>query len=132
MTDEARGIHLGEHGAMAAKPPAQAHLQTTSDDKPTGEGRLARLARVYAVGGLPRRLGYAFAETGALWLYGTAALLGVSLFGAWLRIPLIGTWKSWTLPIDIGWGVRSDVISYGALTALLALYFCWRGARATD
>ena len=96
------------------------------------ESRVARLARVYAVGGLPRRLAYAFVDTSAVWLYGAAVLLGVSLFGAWLRIPLIGTWKSWTLPIDIGWGLRADPISYGALATLLAVFFCWQGALASD
>ncbi len=89
-------------------------------------------ARVYSVGTAPRRLANALLPTGAIWLYGAGLLQVVSLFTPWIQVPLINAWSAWLLPIDLGWGFRSGVISYGVLVAMLALFFFWRGAQVTD
>jgi len=89
-------------------------------------------ARVFSVGTLPRRLANVFLPTGALWLFGAGALLVISLFTPWLQVPLVNTWTSWELPIDLGWGVKSDAITYGMLVSILALCFFWQGVRVAD
>lgn len=48
------------------------------------------------------------------------ALLGASVL-SWLKVPLIIRYSSWSLPVDVGWGVRSPHFSYGLLCFLIAL-----------
>jgi len=54
-------------------------------------------------------------------IVGGLIMLGASV-SPWLVDPLLGSSLAWKLPIDIGWQVRTGIVSYGLLCLIAALY----------
>jgi len=104
----------------------------SSQRTPHAPSSSAPTKRAYSTGNVAKRLRRTFVRTGAVWLYGAAVCLGIAAFSPWISAPLIDSWQSWQLPIDMGWSLSAPVVSYGLLTLSVAAYLFWRAALATD
>lgn len=62
----------------------------------------------------------ALLETRAVWPLLAAACLIAAVALPWVRIPLIGAMGALGLPLELGWGIHTSVLSYGLLCLLVA------------
>jgi len=72
----------------------------------------------------------ALLETHAIWPLLAAACLIAALSLPWVRIPLIGATGALGLPVELGWGIHSGILSYGLLCLLVAALCCVVGVLA--
>lgn len=64
--------------------------------------------------------GRSLARSGAVWPILAIVALALASGVTWTHVPLISLTNSWAAPVDIGWGLRSSLLSYGALTVFIA------------